>query len=630
MWLRRLLWLGFIWPSSGQLEKSYSDYATQLREHLKDGLDQLVPPKSDRAVNYSKAGTDVSMSIRFFKVQGVDASAGQMRLKVWVRLQWIDQRLSWDPAAFGNVSQVNFYAGDSTDAEGTEIWVPDIQLYNSNVGTQASLDKSTAMVYSDGSVFWSRPGLLDSLCKFSGLVAFPFDKLKCAMEWGGWAFSDGFQGIGIQGEGYTFLNSEDTAGASYQEYSIKAVRVDVKTTFYEAVPEHPWTIVKYTIELNRASFYYDLLVILPTVLITYLSFGVFFMSFEVGERLSFGITLLLVVEVMKATVATFIPVCGETLWVDLFMLVNTAFCCTSLLETMAVLFFAFHMDEHLLPSWLAWMAPWMLCEKDPQRPEQSQAGSIYRRLIAGVKSGSKSEAEDPTSKISQQLKEKEGLSETDTAKLIFFENLFYLTDSGHDGLIEVEEACQMLSFVNLSMSRPTLEAFIHEKWPNHKDGLTCSDFMEICLELMWVTPFEEIRMGAENYNSSCSRRTRLNSAYWLSWSKAIDRWARFWLPMLYTISLGILFNLEFTDDYETGGSTMFQGFGPVFVTAAGVFRMLVMPFFGLVCIAAWVYMKRRAMKKTTRSSQVQPEEDTKKVVVPRWSVKQPVTTEDIE
>lgn len=34
--------------------------------------------------NESKPG----MSIRFFKVQGVDASAGQMRLKVWVRLQW--------------------------------------------------------------------------------------------------------------------------------------------------------------------------------------------------------------------------------------------------------------------------------------------------------------------------------------------------------------------------------------------------------------------------------------------------------------------------------------------------------------------------------------------------------------
>lgn len=28
------------------------------------------------------------MSIRFFKVQAVDASAGHMRLKVWVRMRW--------------------------------------------------------------------------------------------------------------------------------------------------------------------------------------------------------------------------------------------------------------------------------------------------------------------------------------------------------------------------------------------------------------------------------------------------------------------------------------------------------------------------------------------------------------
>ena len=41
------------------------------------------------------------------------------------------------------------------------------------------------------------------------------------------------------------------------------------------------------------------------------------------ERLSFGITLLLVVEVMRTSVATFVPICGELLWIDLFMLVNS-------------------------------------------------------------------------------------------------------------------------------------------------------------------------------------------------------------------------------------------------------------------------------------------------------------------
>ena len=65
----------------------------------------------------------------------------------------------------GNITEVHFLAGDATDREQSEIWVPDIQLFNSNVGTQASLDRAKPVAYSDGSVFWSRPGLLDALCK---------------------------------------------------------------------------------------------------------------------------------------------------------------------------------------------------------------------------------------------------------------------------------------------------------------------------------------------------------------------------------------------------------------------------------------------------------------------------------
>lgn len=34
---------------------------------------------------------------------------------------------------------------------------------------------------------------------------------------------------------------------------------------------------------------------------------------DLKERLSFGITLLLVVEVMRGTVASFVPICGELL-----------------------------------------------------------------------------------------------------------------------------------------------------------------------------------------------------------------------------------------------------------------------------------------------------------------------------
>ena len=45
------------------------------------------------------------------------------------------------------------------------------------------------MVSSSGEVFLSRPGTLEVMCKFSGLVAFPFDKLICNVEFGGWGWS---------------------------------------------------------------------------------------------------------------------------------------------------------------------------------------------------------------------------------------------------------------------------------------------------------------------------------------------------------------------------------------------------------------------------------------------------------
>ena len=52
-----------------------------------------------------------------------------MRLKVWVRMSWVDARLSWDPADYGNITTVQFRSMHPTNAENTEIWLPDVQLY---------------------------------------------------------------------------------------------------------------------------------------------------------------------------------------------------------------------------------------------------------------------------------------------------------------------------------------------------------------------------------------------------------------------------------------------------------------------------------------------------------------------
>ena len=93
----------------------------------------------------------------------------------------------------------------------------------------------------------------------------------------------------------------------------------------------------YEVTLERKTFYYLNFVLLPSVIFSLLSFAVFFMSFEVGERLGFGITLVLVVEVAKQTMSTLLPVCGELLWMEIFIWTNFIFTCVSLIESCLVL-----------------------------------------------------------------------------------------------------------------------------------------------------------------------------------------------------------------------------------------------------------------------------------------------------
>jgi hypothetical protein len=57
----------------------------------------------------------------------------------------------------------------------TGIWTPDLTLYNNAVADfRYSFEPELADVYSSGMVYWSRPGTLQVMCKFGGLVAFPY------------------------------------------------------------------------------------------------------------------------------------------------------------------------------------------------------------------------------------------------------------------------------------------------------------------------------------------------------------------------------------------------------------------------------------------------------------------------
>lgn len=140
---------------------------------------------------------------------------------------WTDLRLSWDPAQYGGITELSFFAAGYALPEETDIWVPDVQPFSSVEGLSSQFDASMAVVNSEGRVWWSRPGNLHLMCRFSGLVAFPYDTFSCPLEVGGWANSGRVQGLSSADTSVTsrpgcadYDHSEESSQPSYQEVKL--------------------------------------------------------------------------------------------------------------------------------------------------------------------------------------------------------------------------------------------------------------------------------------------------------------------------------------------------------------------------------------------------------------------------
>ena len=112
----------------GDLQTSYSSNAFAVLQQIRmRGLDAAIPPKSTPVqwahTSQEAAHCQVQMQIYFYSVESLVAATGEMKLKVWMRLKWRDDRVAWEPAEFGHVTQVRMSAADG-------LWTPDIWLYN--------------------------------------------------------------------------------------------------------------------------------------------------------------------------------------------------------------------------------------------------------------------------------------------------------------------------------------------------------------------------------------------------------------------------------------------------------------------------------------------------------------------
>ncbi|XP_063543128.1 acetylcholine receptor subunit alpha-like [Cydia strobilella] len=162
----------------GILNASYSQDCVMLVTK-EDAWDKKL--HTDKMENYRlrqppRNQSCVPVKVHFqLKTFAFDEYADRFTAKMWTRMIWKDERLTWSPAEYGGVSKMVVLA--------TDIWTPSLKLLNSVDPDYFNMYIEECLVHNDGEVMCVFEQIYESFCN-AKLRDWPFDVQNCTLQFG--------------------------------------------------------------------------------------------------------------------------------------------------------------------------------------------------------------------------------------------------------------------------------------------------------------------------------------------------------------------------------------------------------------------------------------------------------------
>uniref|UniRef100_A0A3B3TZ13 Cholinergic receptor nicotinic alpha 3 subunit n=1 Tax=Poecilia latipinna TaxID=48699 RepID=A0A3B3TZ13_9TELE len=278
---------------------------------------------------------EVSMS-QLVKVDEVNQI---METNLWLRHIWNDYKLKWDPKDFGGVEFIR--------VPSKRIWKPDIVLYNNAVGDFQVDDKTKALLRYNGDVTWIPPAIFKSSCKID-VTYFPFDYQNCTMKFGSWTYDKAKIDLVLIGSTINLKDFWETG--EWIIIDAPGYKHDIKYNCCEEI----YTDITYSLYIRRLPLFYTVNMIIPCLLISFLTVLVFYLPSDCGEKvtlcisvlLSLTVFLLVITETIPST-SLVIPLIGE------YLLFTMIFVTLSIVITVFVLNVHYRTPKtHTMPCWV--------------------------------------------------------------------------------------------------------------------------------------------------------------------------------------------------------------------------------------------------------------------------------------
>ncbi|XP_019646428.1 PREDICTED: 5-hydroxytryptamine receptor 3A-like [Branchiostoma belcheri] len=283
---------------------------------------------------YNKAASPTtSLQIKAYVVNviNLDEKGEQIVTAFKAEYTWKDDRLEWEPNEYGKVDRI-FILDD-------QIWKPTLTLErNADTGYSGGFPTTEVKMENTGKISWPVEALTTTTCTLDPFL-FPQDNMTCAVCW-------------RAGEEYTIdcsnsTTHKDSSFLTCQNNEAPIVTGEWSgTTILSAVNNTACL----TMRLKRDPTYHYSTTISPCLILIILMIITFIMPIDKGDRIGFGVTVLLSMVVSLVVVTGFLPVSTTLPFIAMLIIVCMALMALFMLTTLFIIII--HDKKGPVPKWV--------------------------------------------------------------------------------------------------------------------------------------------------------------------------------------------------------------------------------------------------------------------------------------
>src|SRR6218665_2190843 len=209
--------------------------------------------------------------------------------------------------------------------------------------------KPNVVIYQNGDVLWIPPAIYKSSCTID-VKYFPFDQQKCEMKFGSWTFNgdqvilDWYEGQ-ERGDLSDYVNS-----GTWDIIACPGVYSFIK----DETEQHHKAQITFSLRIRRKTLFYTVNLIIPCVLISFLSVCVFYLPADALEKMTMCISILLALVVFLLLVSKILPPTSLTIpLIAKYLLFTFLMNIVTILITVIIINYNFRTPRtHHMPRWV--------------------------------------------------------------------------------------------------------------------------------------------------------------------------------------------------------------------------------------------------------------------------------------